>query len=357
MEGLPTLRDVARKSGLAISTVSAVCRGKGAFYHISPKTQARVLRIAEAIGYRPNQLAVSLKTGVSRFVPVLGRTYRVPITQERQHNIAQLLTQQGFQVLLYDFHWFDRQEKNLLASVREIPFAGLIVSDLNEPRLHQELWPLWRKVPCILVDSGQPAGFDHVYLDRHQVAYQAARHLLQHGYQRIVYTIPEGRNYWLLNERRRGFIKAMKEFGKTVGQENFVWVNPKPGCSYQLGLEIGQKIIRNRPEAVMALNDQLAIGLIRAFSEKGLRVPEDIAVVGSENLPEGQFCQVHLTTVDFLAEKVATEVVNLFRKRLAGDWSDFPKKIVVSPQIVVRRSCGCLGQKTLEVADEKERKQ
>ncbi|MCM8759527.1 MAG: substrate-binding domain-containing protein, partial [Candidatus Omnitrophica bacterium] len=105
---------------------------------------------------------------------------------------------------------------------------------------------------------------------------------------------------------------------------------------------------------VMALNDHVAIGIIRAFSENGIRVPDDIAVVGSENLPEGEFYYVPLTTIDFQIEKVAREVVDLFRRRLTGDWSDFPRKIVVSPKIVIRHSCGFSNKKQKEVCDEKE---
>ena len=360
MRKAPTLKDIARSSGLAVSTVSAVCRGRGDFYHISRKTQAKVLQVAEEIGYRPNRLAVSLKTGVSNFVPVLGRTYQVPITQQRQNRIAQLLRQAGFQVLMNDFHWFEGKEKELLASVREIPFAGLVVSDLSQSDLRLQLRPLRGQVPCILVDSCQPEDFDHVYLDRTLVAYLATRHLLQDGYQRIVYTVPWEREFWLLKERRQGFIQAMEEAGRPVGPENFVWVEKRKESSYHLGVEIGQKIAeaKKKPEAVIALNDQVAIGLMRAFQIVGIRVPEDIAVVGSENLPEGEFCQVPLTSIDFQIEQMAQEVLNLFQKRFSGDWSDFPKKIVLSPKLVTRQSCGCFLRKnqTREVEDEKEGK-
>ncbi|HPP11454.1 MAG TPA: LacI family DNA-binding transcriptional regulator [bacterium] len=287
-----TLKDVARKSGLAVATVSAICRGKGDFFHISRKTQERVLRIAEKMGYRRNSLAFSLRTGSSNFVAVLGRTFRIPVTQERQNFIAQLFIHLGFQALLYDFHWFDGKEEELLHTVEEIPCAGMVVSDVNTRRLFQTLRQGQTRLPCVLVDSEYHAGLDHVYLDRSSVSYLAASHLLKTGYTRIVYTIPVEKKFWLLQERRRGFVRAMAEAGRQASQANFLWVESEGKFSYQIGLELGEKIAtsRKKPEAVMALNDQIAIGLMRGLQRRGLRVPEDIALVGSENLPEGEFC-------------------------------------------------------------------
>ncbi len=341
-----TLKDLARETGLAVSTVSAICRGKGSSFRIARTTQKRVLETAEKIGYRRNSLAFFLRTGKSTFVPVLGRTFRVPITQERQNHIAQLLLLSGFQPILYDFHWFDGSEEKLLEAVEEIPVAGLIVSDVHIPSLHKHLLSVCGRTPCILIDSEQHQGFDHVYLDRSMVSYLAAWHLLEKGYKKIVYTIPERSSFCHLTERTRGFIRAFREFGREVNQENFLWLTQKES-SYQMGWKIGQKITENgsKPEAVMALNDQVALGLISYLEKKGIRVPEDIAVVGSENLPEGEYRQLPLTTVDFKVTEISRQAVDLLQRRISGDWSDFPKEIVIWPELIVRASCGCHKEK------------
>lgn len=343
MDKTTTLKKVAEKSGFAISTVSAVLRGQGDLYHIAPATQQEIRKTAERLNYRRNMMATYLRAGRSNFVALLDTSFNTPIRQYRQRLIAQRLKSAGFQILMYDFHWMEEEQKKLLHELEGIPLSGLIMDATDAAPALEYAKKFIKKHPLILIDTGQARNMDQVILNRQKVSYLMARHLLNAGYRNICYTLAPHASNWLLVERKKGFEMALKEAGISPGEDNYLWNELSNIDSYRRGYLLGQMILSSGkplPDAVMGLNDQIAIGIMKAFRERDISVPDDVAVVGAENLPESEYAQVPLTTVDFQIDKIAEETVDLFMKRQNGDWKDFPRRITIIPSLVIRESCG-----------------
>ncbi len=343
MKNQTTLKDIARECGLSLTTVSAIIRKQHAEYHIAKSTVENVLKTAKKMGYRKNRMARTLKTGVSDYVAVLGAAFGAPIQELRQNLIAQRVLDLGYQVLVYDFHWFRGRELELIKDMVAFPVCGMIVSDTLSNEISEYFKDLQDRIPVVLVDCGDIEGHDHVVLDRRKVAYLAARRLLELGHRKIIYNNYLGNDYWILRWKREGFTRAMHEFGLQVDKSSYVWLPDSNKLSaYQLGYNIAEKLIADGalPEAVIAQGDRTAIGLVKAFSKHGLRIPDDIALMSSENLPQSAYHSPELSTVDFRTDEVAEATVAILRKRLSGDFEDIGKTVKIDPLLVIRESCG-----------------
>jgi len=337
-----TLKDLAVESGFAVSTVSAVLRGQGDLYHIAASTQKDIKETAQRMEYRKNLMAKSLRAGQSNFVAILDTSYNTPIRQLRQRLIAQRLKNLGFQILVYDFHWMEEEQKKLLYELEEIPVSGLIMDATDAAAALEYAQRFIKRQLLVLLDTGYIRGIDQVLLNRRSLSYAMAKHLLNLGYRDIYYTIGIHSAYWPIVERRKGFEKALKEYGVPAGEDRYIWDDEKADA-YHRGYTLGKKIIfskKSLPDAVMALNDHIAIGIMKAFHEQGISIPDDVALVGAEDLPESEFAQVRLTTMDFKIDVMAGKAVEIFLKRLKGDMRDFPRRVVIEPSLIVRESCG-----------------
>ncbi|MCD6407789.1 LacI family DNA-binding transcriptional regulator, partial [bacterium] len=337
-----TMKDIAREAGVSYTAVSLTLSGKGDEYRIKKETQKKILKIAEKLGYSRNIFASYLKKKRSDFVGIVGSSYRMPVRHYRQNLIAEKLKKAGYNIIIQDFHWRIGDPVSIIKEILELRVCGLIVSDPDFPSVVEYLKVLKKRgIVIVLVDGPVIDGFDQVRVSREKMTYLGIKHLFDCGYKNIYFTLPQisRKTYWAVKERYEGFKKIMKEKLRKEKklEEYLIWHDGDCRNSYEIGYKIGNSLKKRKNVGIMGLNDQVAIGLMKRLVEKGVKIPEEAGIVGSENLPESEFSYVSLTTINFQIEKLASKTVDIFLKRIGGEkGKEF--LIEIEPELIVRES-------------------
>jgi LacI family transcriptional regulator len=283
-----TIVDVARVAGVSVQTVSAVLNDKAG---ISEATRARVRHIIQDLDYQPNQLASSLRSQRSRTVGILVPSITNPYWPEIVRGAEDVAHQAGYAVFLCNTDGDPDKHRAYVRVLRRHRVAGIFVTDSGDL---EDLEGLLRSGSQVAV-SGAKGAFGSLItlgVDDYQIGYTATCHLLDLGHRRIGCIAPldhagEG--------RRRGYAQAMRERGVTTVDELLIHA--------QFDIPSGQAGARQLmrlawpPTAIVAGNDLIAIGAITTLKALGKRVPEDVAVVGVDNIPLAALYDPPITTV------------------------------------------------------------
>lgn len=338
--GGPTVRDVAAQTGFSVSTVTKVLRGDGERYGIRPQTRRRIQACAKAIGYEASFFARSLRNGHSGLIALVTRTEDFPVRIRAQNLVAQELRKQGAKVLIVDLSWDrGRAITQLLQEITSLHPEAIVAGRMEEPdgeRWVQDM--LQRGVPVVGMDYVNDLGIDQVYVCRRQVAYLQAMSLLELGHRHIRLTMMKGTD-WLLSERLCGFEEAFKAAGRRLTPELFAYLDSDESDLYRRGYEAvrGKGWGASGVTGATAMNDLVALGMLRALGEEGLAVPARISLIGSENLAAAAWYPVPLTTVDWNLEQQAKTAVEWLFERMGGLKSK-PRRQAIQPRLVVRQS-------------------
>jgi len=303
-------------------------------YGIKQATQDRIWEAANELGYVPNLMAKSLKTGQTGLIAFVGRRSQYPIRRAIEDQIEMALQNQGYRVLA--LHG-DLVLQTLSAVEGLQPGAYVVCSPLFGELTARFDQITKRGVPVILADEQSKLNADQIFIDRYQVAYRAAEHLISMGHRRITYLLGEA-GEWVVHERRKGFSQALADAGMSP-EEGMYYAPDSSIDAFQQGYRAIHEghVSPKNCTAVMATSDHVAMGMLRACYERGIRVPDDLSIIGSENLPESQYLHVPLTTVEFPIRQIVDRVVKQLNGRLKGDHSD-AVKVPINPEIVVRES-------------------
>jgi LacI family transcriptional regulator, galactose operon repressor len=276
----PTIFDVAREAGVGIATVSRVLNDSPL---VNARTRVRVQEAIELLGYRPNAAARALSLGRSHAVGVVAPFFTTHSVLQRLRGIFDRLHAEGYDLVLFDVETPEQRTQALHDRARLGRLAGLIVVSL--PLDDEEVEVLGREdLPVVLVDVGHPR-LPHVLIDDVHGGELAADHLLARGHRRIGFIGDEPANPFgfASSERRRvGLHAALERAG----------VDPAPELERvgRHGIEPARRLaedllgVPDPPTAVFAASDIQAIGVLQAASALGARVPEDVAVVGFDDI-------------------------------------------------------------------------
>lgn len=311
----PTQRDVARRAGVSPRTVSNVVNS---FPFVAEDTRAKVLQALQEVGYRPNAAARNLRSGRTGLIGLV-LPLNVQYFSELTDFVIQEAARRGLSVVIDKTDGdADREREFLLQGGRSVLFDGLIFSPagLREEEIHR----LVSRTPLVVVGA-QPGGssaLDHVLIDNVAAGSAATDHLLRLGRRRIALI---GRS---LNDRTgtavdrlRGYRNAMKAAGHRVDQSLIV---DAQGFNREHGARAMARLLAlpAPPDAVFCYNDPLALGAMRTALSRGLRIPEDLAVVGFDDIEDGRFSTPTLSTVAQDKRQIARFAVDFLVQRLSG---------------------------------------
>lgn len=323
-----SLKQLAEHLGLAPATVSLVLNGSHVAKTISPETRARIIEAARRFKYRPNFLARSLRTRrsftIGVMVPEVSEGYNAAVLS----GIEDALVREGYFYFVASHHFRPDLVDEYVDLFLDRSVDGLIV--VNTP------WSRELKIPVVTVSSHHSVpGVTSILLDHHCAARAALTHLSQLGHRRVAYIkgqalIPDTRIRWNAIE------EAARELNLEIDPELVIQLegdSPKPDPGYQAT----QKLLASKQEftALFAFNDISALGAILALHQAGVRVPEEISVVGFDDIEGAGYQNPGLTTVRQPLRKMgvlSAETV-LQRITLEGDPSS---RIVVDPELIVR---------------------
>jgi DNA-binding LacI/PurR family transcriptional regulator len=329
-----TLHDVARLAGVSIKTVSNVIND---YPHIRPTTREKVEAAIAELGYQPNLSARSLRSGrtgvIALALPELGLSYFAELADA----VIRAAEKHGLTVTIEHTGGDRDRELEVLRSPRRKLSDGLIFSPLGMSQDDVGLTSV--SYPLVLLGERIFGGdADHVTMQNVEAARAATEYLLALGRRRIaVVGAHEGEVIGSAGLRLRGYREALDaagvEFDPDLLGYTALWHRANGATSMRDVLERGVQF-----DAVFGLNDTLALGAMRVLQEAGRRVPDDVAVVGFDDLDEARYSLPSLTTIDPGREQIARTAVEVLVDRIAHADESAPREIYADFRIVERES-------------------
>jgi DNA-binding LacI/PurR family transcriptional regulator len=321
-----TVRDIAEAAGVSIGTVSRAMKNQRG---LSDATRRHVREVAQRLGYDPGRLR---SAKARRLVFMVHRHHSSfsanPFFSQVMHGVEEASRSFGVVPTVLSAGPAD-PVRNLL---RMHEPDALLAAGFFETELIELLRGL--DLPLALVDFWMP-GCPSVNPDNLHGGYLATKHLLDRGYRRVAF-LAGSLAHFSIRERERGYRRALFEAGVLADPD--LEVTPPPGLDAQAGAEAAMRMLlklRPRPDAVVAYNDMAALRAIRVCESAGLRVPQDIAFVGFDDIPAASYGSVGLTTL-----RVDKEALGRTGVELVMRGADMPQDIVQPVELVVRESSG-----------------
>ncbi|HZS62647.1 MAG TPA: LacI family DNA-binding transcriptional regulator [Gemmatimonadaceae bacterium] len=326
-----TIRDVARAAGVSVATVSRVFNNSGPVHE---QTRSRVREVASELRYSPNSAARSLITAKSNTLGVLLPDLYGEFFSEVIRGIDQTAQEQGYHVLVSSSHETQARIEGAMRAMRG-RVDGLIVMspDIDAPTLASNLPDT---LPVVLLNCAvEGTSYDAISVDNFGGAYAMVRHLLSTG-ERVAIITGSSRNFDA-RERLRGYRAALRDAGAEQQEGWEIAGDFTETGGYRAGHEIAA--LSPRPTAVFAANDVMAIGALSAFRELGLRVPDDIAVAGFDDIPMARYMNPPLTSVHVEISELGARAMSVLLAAVKEKNRHERGQVVLPTTVVVRKSC------------------
>ncbi|MFI6827459.1 LacI family DNA-binding transcriptional regulator [Kribbella sp. NPDC050241] len=328
-----TMRDVARQAGVSPKTVSNVMNG---YPYIREETRTKVLAAIDSLGYQMNISARNLKSGRTGIIGLAVPELSLPYFGELADAVIEAAELHGLTVMIEQTGADRDRELTVIKRPRGHLVDGLLYSPLGLGQ--EDIGQLTTSAPMVLLGERIfHSPVDHVMIDNVAGTKAAVDHLLQLGRRRIaVLGVHPGEKVGTAAIRYDAYAEALTEHGVPVPEELAFhagkWHRSTGAEATQALLASGRKF-----DAVLALNDTLALGAIRTLTKHGLRIPDDVAVAGFDNIDEAQYSTPTLTTVDPGRAQIARTAVDLLVRRMKGDNSEH-EEIVAPYKLHTRES-------------------
>jgi LacI family transcriptional regulator len=333
-----TIKDVAQAAGVSTQTVSRVMNK---FSYVSGETRQRVESVVEQLGYRPSTLARSLiqQRSYTLGVVTYGLKYIGP--SRTLNGIADKADELGYMLLMKELNNFDANRiddviDSLLAhQVDGILWAAPEIGD-NHAWIEQRMEKI--PVPMLFLAMQPRQGIPSVVTDNFQGATTAIQHLLDCGRKKIGH-ISGPLDWWEAQERKRGWRDTLKTAGLEVSEQGCVEGNWSSSSGEQAFIQL----LESFPDmdAVFVANDQMALGVLREAHGRDIRVPDQLAVIGFDDIPESAYFYPSLTTISqdlqLLGEQAVQNIVEMIQARQGGQ-SVSARSSLIPPRLVVRES-------------------
>nr|BBH85414.1 LacI family transcriptional regulator [Thermosporothrix sp. COM3] len=333
-----TLKDVALRAGVSIKTVSNVIHGN---IHVKEEKRQRVLQALKELNYQPNLPARYLRKGRVGILSLVIPELRNPYFAEIAEAVIDAAAEQSYRVMLDFTSGTYEHERQAIEKLHSNLIDGIILNSLmlKAEDLHIQGN---EKLPIVLLgEHSLDMEYDHVTFDNVAAAYAATTHLLQLGRRQIAvigFSRQMQRETTLL--RFRGYAQALADAGLSL-QESLLVYTPTAYDRESGAQAVHTLLERQQPfDALFCFNDLMAFGAMRALYERGLHVPEDIAVVGFDNLEEARFSVPSLTTVAPDKRQIGTTAVTRLLQCINGPETHVPGTVTVPFRLTMRESTG-----------------
>ena len=326
------MKDIARKAKVSVITVSRALNNRP---DINRETKNRILKIAHDLNYTADQLARGLVTRKTKTIGVLVPDNVDSFYAAVVQGIGDECRERGYGIFLWNT--LDSAEKELeyLRQAREKRTDGILLYPVQaDLRYLEELKRSAAPVVFLNRHTDDPS-FDHVMNDNVHGAYLAANHLIQKGHKKITYICAKP-NASTGEERIAGCRIAIKEAGYPPEALDLLFCEESIESSYRLVKELLAR--QNPPSALFMWDDRLAVSAIKAIREAGLRIPNDVAVVGYDDIEIAAYLYPPLTTVRQTSHQIGETAARILLNKLESETSPGPQKIVLKPELVIRET-------------------
>jgi len=331
---MANIREVAKKAGVSVATVSRVLNHPQS---VSPITTERVLSVIKELQFTPNGLARSLALSRTNTIALLVPNILNPLYPQIAKGVEDVTHQKGYNILLCNTEYSEARENQYIDMLLEKRVDGFILTASQLPP--SEFKKIKEaKVPLVLIDRDENPPENIVYTDYLLGGQLATQHLIEIGYKRIAH-ITGPLHLRENKDKCIGYIKALEE-NQLSTHENLI-IN---GDNEVEGGYIAAKkllSLHNPPDAIFAANDLMAIGAIDAIKTEGLKIPNDIAIVGFDDIRMASLVEPKLTTVSQPVYKMGLIAARILFDSIENeDDINYQQKIYIQPKLMVRKSCG-----------------
>jgi LacI family transcriptional regulator len=326
-----TIKDVARESGVNISTVSRALNNS---YGVNDDTRQHVLAVASRLRYRPNRVARGLVTGRSHSLALILSDIRNPFFAEVARGAEDAASAAGCDLVLCNSDLDAGKQMQYVHSLMEKRVDGILMNSVSALSREQQAQLASCGVPIVLLNrSASSKGFSTVCADNEAGGALAARHLLELGHRNIGH-ITGPRQHGNLSDRTRGFTRTL-EAAKHPVTPVVLYGN----INFAGGQALTAKLLASHPEltAIFAGNDVMAFGAVRAILDRGLRIPDDISLVGFDNIEFASVMYPPLTTIHQPKYEMGQAAVEILLR--LGREKQMAEQRVLGVELIERQSC------------------
>ena len=336
MRTLATLDDVARRAGISVATAG---RALGGYGKVAAATRDRVLAAAQELNYHPNALARSMKQRSTFTIGLIVGNICNPFFARIVRAVATTVSRNGYRVIVCDTNENFETELDHAKKLLELRVDGIIVAPTPSETgaLSRATMEIYARVLTVFIDRAvKGAKIPTVVSDNLAAAHEATAHFIQLGHKRIGVVV--GR--WALDSmtsRIEGYRRALLE-NRITFDESLV------GDAIDVGVEGGYRATKTllernrRPTALIVMNNLLVIGALNALKEKGLMIPDDVALIGWDDFDAAPHLQTPLTVVEQPTHAIGSIAAEQLIKMRFNETVDPPLRIVLKSTLIVRKS-------------------
>jgi len=307
-----TIKDVARLAEVSISTVSRVINDSKP---VSPEVRRKVLKVIEETGYKPNDVARSLVTRRSYLIGVIVNNLAQSYVADIVRGIEEIGKMYGYDILLCSsYSSKETQEKYLQLLDRKQAEGLFLVGNKFEDEIIEIARGLNK--PCIYFTRDVNENMNHISIDCKSAIYEMTNYLVQEGHKNIVYVSDFEDRTSVEEDKIAGYLKSIED-----NELNYSKIYVVGGNKHSKAYELGKSLVKETGEftAVVCSNDEIAIGIMDSMIDNGIKVPDEVSVVGFGNIREGKFVRPELTTIGEPYYDVGAVGMRMLIKMIKGD--------------------------------------
>jgi DNA-binding LacI/PurR family transcriptional regulator len=329
------LEDIAKRASVSISTVSNVLNNKRTSIPISPRTREKVLRIARELNYKPNLLARSLRTKKSSVIGVVVWDLTDPYFGSILSGIEQVLEESGYYLVLNNAKGRLDRERSCLENLRKLSVEGALVLGTGDSAGKDLFRDVSKSMDLVLVSMKPPQkNISSVTVDNFKGGVVGMEYLARRSGTRLVYVTAREMTSDE-QDRRAGVIKAVERHNLT-GRFAIMETDIGEEGGYKAAREVLEKF--EPPLSIFAMDDITAIGCIRAIKDRKLGIPQDVAVLGFDDLSIANFIEPRLTTIHQPRFELGKKGAEILLGTIEGEGEKTVQNIILDPKIMIRES-------------------
>lgn len=332
-----TIKDIAKRANVSVATVSNVLNNSR---FVSQERKDRVLRAIQELNYVPNAVARGLRMKESKTIGLIISDMTNPFYPDLAKACEDVAQERGYTVIIVNTNEEKKRMSGAVSLVREGKVDGLIIASTSTQDMEILREVVDGGFPVVLVHRHVPGlDIDTVLADNFSASYSVVRHLCSLGHTRIA-KITGVDNSTVNLERIEGYKKAMADAGLQVRPEWLISGRSRYQQSYTAATFMLNQSREDRPTAVIAAGDLAALGVMDAVKDMGLEVPEDLALIGFDDLFLAEYRAVQLTTVRIPRYDMGQQATRILLDRISGSGPPGNIRIVLPTHLIIRRTCG-----------------
>lgn len=325
-----TIEEIARRADVSIATVSRIINHKDT---VKPDTRQRVLDVMEELNFQPKSPS-SINDSTSKVILMCVPDFSNPFNSPVIDGVQKAAHEYEYDVLLLQSKDFYTDSSDYLNIIKNNSLAGILI--LSSAPNNQLLKELCFRCPVVMCSEyAEDYGVSYVSIDDFEAARKAVNYLISTGCKKIG-MINSNKKFKYARHREKGYLAALEEAGL---EQNPDWISHISSINYNLALSNAKHILslKNRPDALFSSSDVFAAAAVRAAKELNLRIPEDVSIIGFDNIELSVICDPKITTVEQPSYEIGFQACELLIEKIKNP-GIADKQIILNTELIVRES-------------------